>query len=266
MNKISPTFYKFGTQMLYVLMMPLFFIVFILVYRPFDVDDFLNMGQGLFPFNITMITCILLVTLLITRLSLYFARGHLALTPGWYAFWCVCEVAVIAHFVTLYMWLMLRRTMPYLEVLGESMEIIALVLVFPYIIIWLSLHIVDLGRIGEDVAERKVRFMDDKNNVKLVVKVSNILYISAEENYVNIFFLENGKLRKYVLRNTMKNLESLCQRNGLLRCHRSYYVNKLHVLSVRKDKDNIIVAELDSADKLHIPVSKRYYDSITALI
>jgi hypothetical protein len=266
MTRISHTFYRFGTQMLYIMMLPLSFIVFSLVYRPFDVDTFLDMGEGLYPFNITMITCIVLVVLLITRLSLYFCRHHLNLSEGWYIFWCVCEVVIIAHFVTLYMWLMLGKKMLYLEVLAESLEMIALILVFPYVIIWLSLRIVDLKKIPEQTAEQKIRFSDDRNNIKLVVLASSVLYVSAEENYVNIFYMEKDKLRKFVLRNTMKNIEQLCARNGLLRCHRSYYINKNHVSSIRKDKDNIIVAELDSSEKIHIPVSRRYYDDLSHLI
>lgn len=252
--------------MLYIMMLPLSFIVFSLVYRPFDVDTFLDIGEGLYPFNITMITCIVLVVLLITRLSLYFCRHHLNLSEGWYIFWCVCEVVTIAHFVTLYMWLMLGKKMLYLEVLAESLEMIALILVFPYVIIWLSLRIVDLKKIPEQTAEQKIRFSDDRNNIKLVVLASSVLYVSAEENYVNIFYMEKDKLRKFVLRNTMKNIEQLCARNGLLRCHRSYYINKNHVSSIRKDKDNIIVAELDSSEKIHIPVSRRYYDDLSHLI
>ena len=95
---------------------------------------------------------------------------------------------------------------------------------------------------------------------------STVLYISAEENYVNIFYMEKDKLRKFVLRNTMKNLEQTCTQNGLFRCHRSYYINRRHVSSIRKDKDNIILAELDSQERIHIPVSKRYYESLSHLI
>ena len=83
---------------------------------------------------------------------------------------------------------------------------------------------------------------------------------------MNIFYTENGKLRTYVLRSSMKALEELCQDNGLVRCHRSFYVNPAHVKVLRKDKEGIVYAELDDKDVMHIPVTKRYYDNLAEML
>lgn len=269
MAKISDVFYRFNVQLLHILMIPFTFAVFVLVYRPFDLDDFLDMGQGMYAFNLTMITCIILVVLLITRMVLYSLRGRMALSSGWYIFWCVMEVVIITHFMTLYMWLMFAQTMPYLEVLGRSFYCLTLILLFPYSIISLSLSLNQKPVpvvVSEPVENQKIRFCDDRGNLKLMVLAQNVLYITAEENYIHVFYIEKGKERSYVLRNTMKGIETLCEANGLLRCHRSYYINKLHVKSLRKDKDGFIIAELDSESRAHIPVSKTYYESLTALL
>lgn len=113
---------------------------------------------------------------------------------------------------------------------------------------------------------QRMRFYDDRHNLKIVLTPDAILYITAEENYVNIFYTENGKVRNYVLRSSMKALDELCQDNGLIRCHRSYYVNPLHVKVLRKDKDGIVYAELDASDIMHIPVTKRYYDRLSEML
>lgn len=266
MAKIPDIFYRFNVQMLHILMIPFSFMVFVLVYRPFDLDDFLNMNRGLYAFNLTMITCIILVVLLITRLTLYGMRGRMNLSSGWYIFWCCMEVFVIAHFMTLYMWLMLAHTMPYLEVLGHSFYCLTLILILPYVIISLSLRLNNAHVISEPKENAKVRFCDERGNLKLMVLASNVLYIMAEENYVHVFYLEKEKERSYVLRNTMKNIEDICNANGFLRCHRSYYINKSHVKSLRKEKEGYIIAELDSREKTHIPVSKKFYDGISSLL
>ena len=266
MTRISRIFYRFNVQILYMLMLPFSFLVFALIYQPFDLDEWLDMGRGMFAFNITMLSCIVLLTYVITRFIFYFLRHHLDLSFGWYIFWCCMEVVVVSHFVTLYMWLMLGNT-AYLEVLGRSTMYLAFILVFPYVIIGLCLRNTDIrNSLTQEPENTRIRFCDDKDNLKLVVQAANVLYISAEENYVHIFFVEKDKAKTFVLRNSMKNLEELCQKNGLIRCHRSYFVNKDHVKSLRKEKDGIILAELDSTEKFHIPVSKRYYDSLAALL
>ncbi len=266
MAKISDIFYRFNVQLLYALMIPFSFLVFVLIYRPFDLDEFLDMGRGLYAFNLVMISCIVLVTLLITRLIFYFLRGLLQLSMGWYIFWCCMEVFVVAHFVTLYLWLMLQHTIPYLEVLGDAVYWLSFILVFPYVIIGLSLRLANNKIADEPDMKSRMRFVDVHGNLKLVAQAAKVLYISAEENYVSITYIDKEKEKTYVLRNSMKNIEEMCERYGLLRCHRSYIINKEHVKSLRKDKDGYILAEIDSADKPHIPVSKKYYDTLAALL
>lgn len=266
MAKISDIFYRFNVQMLYALMIPFSFLVFVLIYRPFEFNHFLDMGRGLYAFNLAIVSSIVLVTLLITRITLYSLRGHLQLSMGWYIFWCCMEVVIISHFMTLYLWLMMRQTMPYLEVLGEVVYAMAFILVFPYVIIGLSLKLGEKIPMSEPDMATRVRFLDSHGNLKLVAQARNVLYISAEENYVSITYLDKEKEKNYVLRNSMKNLEEMCQRYGLIRCHRSYIINKDHVKSLRKDKEGYIVAELDSAEKPHIPVSKNYYDTLAAML
>jgi DNA-binding LytR/AlgR family response regulator len=111
-----------------------------------------------------------------------------------------------------------------------------------------------------------MRFYDNQHNLKIVLTAPVALYIAAEENYVNIFYVENGRVREYSLRSSMKALDELCQDNGLIRCHRSFYINPVHVKVLRKDKDGIMYAELDANDVRHIPVSKKYYDRLSEML
>ena len=46
----------------------------------------------------------------------------------------------------------------------------------------------------------------------------------------------------------------------------SYYINKNLVKMLRKDKDGIILVELESPDTKLIPVSKRYYEGLANLL
>jgi DNA-binding LytR/AlgR family response regulator len=159
--------------------------------------------------------------------------------------------------------------MQYFEVMAVSFQYISLSLVIPYLVLALSLRIYEYSNSASSessAASQRMRFYDEKHNLKIVLDSQSIFYIEADVNYVNIFYTENGKLRHYVLRSSMKALEELCQDNGLVRCHRSYYVNPAHIKVLRKDKEGVVFAELNANETIHIPVTKRYYGHLSDLL
>ena len=113
---------------------------------------------------------------------------------------------------------------------------------------------------------QRMRFYDEKHNLKIVLDAQSILYVEADVNYVDIYYSENDKIRSYSLRNSMKAIDELCHDHGLVRCQRSFYVNPRHIKVLRKEKDGIVYAELDAKDVRHIPVTKKYYDKLTEML
>ena len=113
---------------------------------------------------------------------------------------------------------------------------------------------------------QRMRFYDSTHNLKIVLMPQSVLYIAAEENYVVIYYNENERMREYVLRSSMKAIDELCQENGLVRCHRSYYINPAHVKVLRKDKDGVMYAEINADDFRRIPVSKTYYGRLSEML
>ena len=139
-------------------------------------------------------------------------------------------------------------------------------MVMPYSILALSLRLYEYDeklRKPEQEHTTRMRFYDDRHNLKLVVTPESILYISADENYINITYTENGKEKTYVLRSSMKAIEEICVDNGMVRCHRSFYVNPRHIEVLRKDKEGIMYAELDVKESRRVPVSKTYYNTLS---
>ena len=108
-----------------------------------------------------------------------------------------------------------------------------------------------------------MRFVDNTQRVKLMIASSAVLYIKAEENYVHIRYMEGDRLKEYALRASMKSLEELMNKHGLIRCQRSYFINPQHVKVLRRDKEGMITAELNNTQAPPIPVSPRYYEQLT---
>ena len=259
MMQVPKQFRRFIPQVIHMIVLPLFFFAFILVYHPFDLISFF--GSTWFGVHVTVLSCIILACVIVTRLLYYFLP--LKLNYALYIAWCFAEGIFASFFASLYLWLIKDDPGVYFDVLSKTLEFILFTLAIPYSILALSIKIYDLQNSkAESVNAARMRFYDVNRNLKLVVTADTVLYIGAEENYINIFYTDNGKVKSYVLRNSMRSVDELCLTNGLVRCHRSFYVNPSHVTVLRKDKEGIVSAELDMEDVRDIPVSKTYYKNL----
>ncbi|MBS1553475.1 MAG: LytTR family transcriptional regulator [Bacteroidetes bacterium] len=68
---------------------------------------------------------------------------------------------------------------------------------------------------------------------RLEVQSDDLLLITASDNYIEIYFLENGKLQKRLFRNTLKSVqESLTNYSEFFRAHKTHLVNLKKVVKV----------------------------------
>lgn len=266
MSSFPSVFRRFIPQLLYILLLPVSFFAFLLLYRPTYAVELIGFNH--FGVHLTLLSCIVFLSVIITRLMYYYIP--MKLNYSLYTLWCVAEIIFATFFVALYVWLALYPHNPYFEVLTSSFQLLFMTLVVPYSILTLSLRISDYHeksiRALEPAGQKKMRFYDEKHNLKIILQPDVILFIAAEENYVHINYLENEKIRNFVLRSSMKAIEEMCMLNGIVRCHRSFFVNPLHIKVLRKDNEGVLYAELDANDVRHIPVSKRYYESLSNIL
>ena len=255
-------FRRFMPQLLHIIVLPIFFFCFMLIYKPLDIVSYF--GNEWFAVHLTIISCIILLCAVVSRLLFYYLPIRLNLAI--YISWCLAEVIMASLFVALYLWLALHRDSAYFEVVASSFNYIFLTSLIPYIILALSIRVYEYNQKlvkPEENSSQRMRFYDNRHNLKFVANPESLLYIAAEENYINIFYTENRKEKCYVLRNSMKSVEEICLENGMIRCHRSFYINPRHVDVLRKDKDGIMYAELDMKESRHVPVSKSYYKTLS---
>ena len=262
---IAGIFRRFQPQLLHIILLPISFFAFMLIYTPSGIVSFL--GQEWFGVHLTIMSSILLLAVTATRLLYYFLPMKLNYTL--YTFWCLGEIIFASFFVALYLWLVLHKPMLYFDVLTTSFKYLFLSLSISYAIIALSMRVYEYHNRAADSAYsvvRRLRFYDNQHNLKLVIMPQSLLYIEAEENYVRINYVENERSKEFVLRSSMKSLDETCQEYGMVRCHRSFYINPAHIKVLRKDKDGIMYAELDADDVRTIPVSKTYYKMLSDML
>ncbi|MCQ2141696.1 MAG: LytTR family transcriptional regulator [Bacteroidales bacterium] len=267
MTEISHHHKGILVQVIFFLVIPLFFMGFMLLYEPMGAREFISAGRGLYAFNVTMMMCIALLSLVGTRLPFHFIWRNHSLHWLWYAVWCLGEIFVIACFHALYLYLMYKGGIPYFSVLARCFGLDLMTMIYPYVILLLAIEVKAQSESGlEESSDELVRFTDTYMRVKLVIAPSAILYIAAEENYVRISYMDGEILKDYVLRSSMKAIEQLVQKHGLVRCHRSYFINPKRIKVLRKDAEGQIVADLAIPTASKVPVSKRYYDALSDLL
>ena len=264
MSQIPRLFRRFIPQLLHMIALPLFFFAFVLVYRPFGLD--MLFGSQWFGVHVTILACIILASVVLMRLLYFFLPLRINYTL--YIFWCVAEVLFMSFFSALYLWLALNEPMQYFDFFALTFKYNLFTLIIPYSLLALSIRVYDYhtGSNQPETAQNRMRFYDSKHNLKFVAIAETILYIAAEENYINIHYNDEGKNKCYVLRNSMKSVEELCLTNGLVRCHRSYYINPSHIRILRKDKEGVMFAELDVDDVQDIPVSRKFYNNLAEML
>lgn len=257
---LPPIFRRYTNELWYIFHAPFFFFVFMVVWMPFRSETDLDMGRSLFMFNVTMMMCIIIVTLLLTR-TLRFLLARF-LNRNWWQLlaWCVMELTAITFFLALYLYLM-DTSVSYSHWLPRCLEYSFLVLVFPYLAVTGVCALV--AAYQTPARERDlVRFADASRQVRLVLLKDVILYVKAQENYVRIYYLDSGNVKDYTIRSTMRAITPLMEHYGFFRCHRSYFVNPAHIVALRRDRDDAFSAELDVPDTA-LPISRRVYQDLT---
>jgi hypothetical protein len=276
MHKIPDSYFKGSIIAIYVLLIPMYAFFFLVGARPFHLDDFMMVTQNQLAFRAAIMASIELVVVLISRLIMLLVRSKKELTYTGFVIWELMEGLSITMFCALFVWLMDKRTMAYMDLVPKMFLITFSILLFPYVIVALWSEVKDRetriaknkitiekyasGQIGRE--DSTLPFLDEKKALKLAVTANAILYVEAADNYVNICYLNNDKLIRYPLRSSMRSIEQICESNNIVRCHRSYYVNLRKIRAIQKGSDGLF-AELTYAAAPHIPVSTTYSETVT---
>lgn len=263
MEKLPSLLGSFKYNLMYMLGIPTFFLGFVLLYQPSSLVELLAMGVDKVNFNTTIILCILFGVMLISRVLFVVLYRHLHMTWLKYAAWQLAEIVGMSLFMALYMTLMYHGAMAYFSVVGLCLFYLFIITIYPYVVFGLAIAYVGKEEQVPVDDDSLMRFLDSSKRLKLQIAPSAVLYVEAHENYVQIRYMEGTSVKEYTLRASMKSLEELMRKHGLLRCQRGYYINPQHVKVLRKDKEGLISAELDVPNTKPIPVSPKYYDAVS---
>ncbi|WP_282036143.1 LytR/AlgR family response regulator transcription factor [Saccharicrinis aurantiacus] len=256
-----------------------FALLFINLYSPFDVKNWFGLNlksQELFFYSSLIILTGVLVVV-VSRVLLYqYNKREIRTTMLGFALIIAAEVMSMSLFYTFYeAFFITDDDRSFLEVFNVSFQNTTLVLLLPYAVMWLYFSYVDkihklkiLTEQDEEInsidSNSMVLFKDEKGTMRISLKLQDLLYIKATDNYVTIFYVSPKGISRHLLRNTIKNIEKEFIDFPLKRCHRSYMVNFDKVKIIRREKGGLIL-EMETDPIVEVPVSKTYMDQIFEL-
>lgn len=261
---LPKVFLGFPQQVIHFLALPAFLFLFLILYKPFSLEQTLVFGAAGFAFNCSIIMAIEFIVMVISRFLLWGLRNATDFKRRTYLIWCIGEIVIASLFISMYVTLISKGEYDYIDVVPNVLSAMTAIEVFPYITLTLLFESDFMAKRGLDPEDEitKMRFYDDKHNLKFVADSKNILYIESHENYCCIYYVESGRIKSFMLRCTMKKLEEDCIKHGIFRCHRSYFVNVRRIKILRKEREGFNVAELDMDGIDTVPITPRYYQNI----
>jgi hypothetical protein len=145
----------------------------------------------------------------------------------------------------------------------------SVVLIFPLISTFFFFRYRSLQHKIEHILTTKEEFIDSNQLIsfkgqgskdQITLSVSNFHYGKAMDNYVELHYVEQNQLRKFLLRSSLSNLVDSINTKAIKRCHRSYMINLLHVNAIKGENQemNLFLDPFNTA----IPVSKSYKNSV----
>ena len=148
------------------------------------------------------------------------------------------------------------------------------VLAIPYSLSWLWYSLKDQKKKLADLstatsqaysAKKLINFYDETDKRRFSVNSADVLYLESTDNYVTIFYEDQGRIKKFMLRNTMKRLEKELEKTQIRRCHRSFMVNFENVKMVRLTGTSLYIY-IETFEELKIPVSRTFAEKVHEFI
>jgi hypothetical protein len=255
----------------------LYALVFLVIYAPFSDTSWFGLAKTeSFLLTTTFVVASILFLILSRTLMYFTSKNYIKLTYLKYSLWLLAEIIIIGVFHAVLSMVYIKIT-DYTTafIVTKSILITLLSLGVPYLVsaMWVTIKdmrntllVTDTNNIatdGEAIAQNIdiINIADNKGVLKLYVKLDNLYFIKAEDNYTIVYYTKNGILNKYMIRCKIQTIEDTFSNTPLMRCHRTYIVNTNKIKVLRHESDGFYM-DFDFEDIDPIPVSKTYSEAV----
>ncbi|MCC5932408.1 MAG: LytTR family transcriptional regulator DNA-binding domain-containing protein [Cyclobacteriaceae bacterium] len=251
----------------YVLFLGAYTLVFINLYHPFNINRWYS-GSDL-PIYLILSThsLIAISTLLFSQFFIRRIFRVRLLTFSRFIVWCLFEVFLLSFVFALIYGDIRPDLVHMLNEFRVSFKYTALVAVIPLLglilYFFVSLRKPEFSQVVyPDRNLELLKIYDEKGEVQVSVLPSLLLFLKSADNYVEIYFLKQGKVKKELIRTSLKRLENDMEKINVLRCHRSYMVNTGKVSLLQRTSKGLMI-EIEGYSEALIPVSRSYQEAFS---
>ena len=263
-----PYFDRLRYRLLHVLIILVFSILFLIVFEPFRINDWIRYPEWLEVFGLVSVGVCITLTIAFSQLVLRTLIPIKEFTYSHFILWTFSEILLASLIATA---LYADYSRDFFRELLTSLRFIPTGLVLPYAFSILILMLLQQKsrlpsgsqRVLPDTSDL-VHIRDEREQLKFSVRKDYILYLESADNYVTIFYLPEGEVKKEMVRTSMKKMEAYLQPLGLVRCHRSFMVNMDNVQWMKKAGRNYRI-KMKSCNTI-IPVSRGYHSTVRSLV
>lgn len=281
MSAIPSFIYKRSNQIAMIIFVPIFALLFITIYRPFNFAH-IDEDTGLLTWlNISREVLVQLITLgfifvgmavvAVSRwiMGVYTLKRELSYIQ--YISWVAFEILIMALIFTIAA-LFTDTPKPVTTLFYNSLIKTILILLIPYVMcyiyfIWQE-RVAQLRLIRERLAEDEtalqaayVQIYDEKGEMRLSVRREHLFLLESADNYVCVWYINNNSPKKVLVRNTLTKVAKQLESTHIQRCHRSYIINLDLIKVMRREKEGIFV-EFGVEGVPDVPISKTYVENI----
>lgn len=282
MTPIPQFIYKKSNQVTMIIFVPIFALLFISIYSPFDFDRIDTDTRFLAWLNISRELVVQLITIFlilmgmavaaVSRWLMYLYARRRDISYVKYIAWIACEILAMTIIFTLATVLFTDTEKGVITLFKNTLIKTFFILLIPYTMcyiyfIWQE-RVAQLRLLRERIAEDEtalqtayVQIFDTKGEMRLSVRREHLLLIESADNYICVWYTNNNAPKKVLVRNTMKQVALQLALTHIQQCHRSYMVNLDLVKVMRREKEGMFV-EFGIAGVPDVPISKTYADSI----
>lgn len=255
-------------RLLHVLIILAFSVFFLIVFEPFRINDWLRYPSWLQKFGLISIGGCIGLTIAFSQLLIRTLIPVKEFRYGHFILWTLSEILLASLVITA---IFADYSQRFLHEYLSTLKYIAVGLLLPYAFSMLILMLMQLKNKRTDsgalVAPENpdlVHIRDEREQVKFSIRKDFILYLESADNYVTIFYLLEGEVKKELVRTSMKKLEPLLLPYGLVRCHRSFMVNMENVQRIKKEGRSYQI-KMKNCDWI-IPVSRGYNSQVRSQV
>ncbi|WP_159092310.1 LytTR family DNA-binding domain-containing protein [Aquimarina sp. Aq107] len=103
----------------------------------------------------------------------------------------------------------------------------------------------------------RITLVGKSNNDNLILNINKIYFIKSSDNYCEIKYLKDGKINTNLFRVSISDLEKQIKSEFVIRAHKSYLVNLLHISDIKGNVNNTKATLIICNTKIPISRSRR---------